>query len=643
MTQLTSYFEGSKQFLYSLLHCIIYFGLFAFFLPVLLVSLLFYVILLLPLCIVSFIYLNSPDSLEIFTFPTVLRMTAEDIGMLFGLNALPKNLQDFSSIRNDFRTISIDPQRNPFTTSLEDERNSTRLATVTSRSKPRINGSFGGLRASNPRGTSNKPFDLTGVPFSPHWSADNLTNWSPAPSPLELSRSASPIYPSSNTSSSRRIGSPASTLNNEKYSKSNSEDLARIDKDDIIHDSDRNVTPNLDIDNPVVFFSESLPEELRNVKNRNMLYNPGQNSPASSSTSEAEEAVTRFDPNGISETNKQVLLSTFRSLIEELEGIKMHHRLHDIDINGTPSAAPTPPPFRPSAIPRIRESGENSKPRPLSDIPNGPRSGTGKGPGDSTDGLYGADTVDQSFWQGFDQNYDGERSFDSLVSDEDIQVEQWKCSVGKWAEKGVRVMKPVDEESMESESIKLSPASKKEVRWKDEAGPTSPVAEVIPRPETPIRNITSDIENTDSRHARSQNNTIDNNSFSLSDKETTEIEQSRTLLETPTRHGQVLSKLSNQEALTGFPILSPTGSVSGKLIQLFEELSRSETHSPLISVNSSPIHSFASDAVVGDLGGLLNNAIIPSDGSMDGITQETVRDWEGRSSTPLNDGMEECF
>lgn len=73
----------------------------------------------------------------------------------------------------------------------------------------------------------------------------------------------------------------------------------------------------------------------------------------------------------------------------------------------------------------------------------------------------------KSYWEGFDEAYSfRESAYPRGDSDEE---EKWKLSMGKWAEKGVEVMKPVNEEGRENpEGSALMPiplSSIKEVRW----------------------------------------------------------------------------------------------------------------------------------------------------------------------------------
>ena len=57
---------------------------------------------------------------------------------------------------------------------------------------------------------------------------------------------------------------------------------------------------------------------------------------------------------------------------------------------------------------------------------------------------------------------------------------------------------------------------------------------------------------------------------------------------TPVRVTQVLGKTSNSRELPGSPLVnSPTGSVSGKLIQMYEELSRADVKRPTSTASGS--------------------------------------------------------
>lgn len=76
------------------------------------------------------------------------------------------------------------------------------------------------------------------------------------------------------------------------------------------------------------------------------------------------------------------------------------------------------------------------------------------------------DDYSKSYWEGFDEAY-SESKYPRSSSDDD--EEKWKLSMGKWAEKGVEVMKPVNEEgreNLEGNAIMPMPInSTKTVHW----------------------------------------------------------------------------------------------------------------------------------------------------------------------------------
>jgi hypothetical protein len=66
-------------------------------------------------------------------------------------------------------------------------------------------------------------------------------------------------------------------------------------------------------------------------------------------------------------------------------------------------------------------------------------------------------------WEGFDDAYDiSDPISPQQTGDEE---DKWKLSMGKWAEKGVEVMKPVNEEGRDDGSMLSSPCSTRAVRW----------------------------------------------------------------------------------------------------------------------------------------------------------------------------------
>ena len=161
----------------------------------------------------------------------------------------------------------------------------------------------------------------------------------------------------------------------------------------------------------------------------------------------------------MSDVRRQALIVEFKKVIAELEGTMEARNSHH-------QQPPTPPP-RPSAgIPRNRDM-------------TGATARTGS---PAAAGLYGADVVDGAYWRGFDQTYlassldktEGDigcREYDE-EEEEDSRTRIWRAAMGKWVEKGVGVMRPLDEESLGStSSASVSPlGNKKGVRWNDEVG-----------------------------------------------------------------------------------------------------------------------------------------------------------------------------
>lgn len=196
-------------------------------------------------------------------------------------------------------------------------------------------------------------------------------------------------------------------------------------------------------------FSTELPSALRNLAGTNSFCSTDDEDDCEQEDSLSGFIVPHIDVRSLSDIRRQTLINEFKKVIAELEGT-MEDR-HPI------LPAPTPPP-RPSAgMPRNRKNWTHTTPTVEDTRP-------------ATDGLYGADNADVDYWSGFDQAYDAaEKSFDSGSSSEDLRTQQWRAAMGKWVEKGVGVMKPLDEESLDSNSsFKTSPVGKKEVRWRDE-------------------------------------------------------------------------------------------------------------------------------------------------------------------------------
>lgn len=66
-------------------------------------------------------------------------------------------------------------------------------------------------------------------------------------------------------------------------------------------------------------------------------------------------------------------------------------------------------------------------------------------------------------WEGFDDAYDISDPISPHQTDD--EGDKWKLSMGKWAEKGVEVMKPVNEEGRDDGSMLSSPCSTGAVHW----------------------------------------------------------------------------------------------------------------------------------------------------------------------------------
>ena len=114
--------------------------------------------------------------------------------------------------------------------------------------------------------------------------------------------------------------------------------------------------------------------------------------------------------------------------------------------------------------------------------------------------------------------------------------------------------------------------------------------------------------------------------------------------ETPTR--QVLSKIANnRDPHPSSPGLSPSGTVSGKLIKLFEELSKANTQqSPSRSADSSPSQSGRADGSQ-----MLQTASLRM--TLDGLgetvdgggAEEVMPGAQMHRALDNPDGLEECF
>lgn len=218
-------------------------------------------------------------------------------------------------------------------------------------------------------------------------------------------------------------------------------------------------------------FSTELPRELRNVTGS--MLDGGEHQSFSSEDDSLDMMIPKLELiRSMPDVRKQALIERFKHVITELEAT-LGQREEEQYAREQVAIVATPPP-RPSAVPRNRAVGARFRDLagPLANkfvLPPPDLSPLSKGQtSPAADGLYGAENVDQDYWTGFDEAYDvPHKSFDNLPG-EDSSQQKWR-SKGKWIEKGVSVLGQLNEESFESgSSIKGSPASKKEVRWRDE-------------------------------------------------------------------------------------------------------------------------------------------------------------------------------
>jgi hypothetical protein len=212
-------------------------------------------------------------------------------------------------------------------------------------------------------------------------------------------------------------------------------------------------------------FSTSLPVALRNV---GITMEDSIEPCCSFSADDDSDLETYFLAiKSMSSTKRQRLINKFKKVISELE-----RNVEKRDNEYRQMVTPSPPPHRPSAMPRNREAIAkvrtpflNSEELDWEALPKleFPSIKRDESLVISSDGLYGAQNVDREYWQGFDQTYEAPaKSFDSVVTD-NLRTEQWKHSMEKWVGKGVNIMIPVDEESLESNSPKTSPIYRNEV------------------------------------------------------------------------------------------------------------------------------------------------------------------------------------
>lgn len=338
--------------------------------------------------------------------------------------------------------------------------------------------------------TPGKPFDLTNAQFSPHWSAkEKFSTWSPDSTPplrLKLNQPAEqPLWPSPvpelHPSPGRQ--SPDSAAEHENFSPIRSPVRAVAQA----RGSRSPVESQAPVDNKkhVSLFSTDIPDIMRSV---------GQKQKKPVADAKPFKAPP-FMPNGelfsaadiskMPPQERKKWITRFAEMISDLETQKKKQPL-DKSLQLSPTR-PASPPQRPSAIPHNRDIMDFKQvhakglgidrrfhqrlmlPRPAIPSPGS----SPKSPG--SEGLYGAEQVEPSYWQGFDQSF-GNQSFGSLTSD-DGYMEHWRVPLGKWEGKGVKVMKPLDEESGESNSgasavLSLStPPSKKGVKWRDQVCP----------------------------------------------------------------------------------------------------------------------------------------------------------------------------
>ncbi|CCX31324.1 Protein of unknown function [Pyronema omphalodes CBS 100304] len=335
--------------------------------------------------------------------------------------------------------------------------------------------------------------------------------------------------------------------------------------------------------------STSLPSELRNLPTDGDNYSDvGEHSFESLGTEDdVDFYIPKVDPASISEEKKHALIARLKNVINELEGAIREPTPELMRASeSTPTIAVQTPLPRPAAVPRHRVITRRLSMSNLNAhrIDLSPRGGISVrdtnriSSSPNAEGLYGAENMDLDYWSGFDRTYsDTERSFESI--DESLS---WRASKGKWVVKGVNIMKPLDEESVGSNSSVPSPVSaKKEVRFAETplmGAHNSPTASTS---RTPTK---MSAENTPSHSPTKCPSTP----VPLED----EACSSGKLPLTPLR--PVLSKISNLEPHRqgAAPVISsPGGSVSRDLIKHWEELSKAGSPSRAAaggSVETSP-------------------------------------------------------
>ncbi|KAA8909102.1 hypothetical protein FN846DRAFT_943470 [Sphaerosporella brunnea] len=522
-----------------------------------------------------------------------------------------------------------------------------------------------------PRSPRNKPFDLTDKEFSPHWSAGRPIQWSPSPSPLNISFTG-PTSPA--RWPSPEIDSEGQSLRSPAFRPTKGDIEPSPFRLEPVKDAiDDKITPLLLLASSKAHFSTSLPDALRNINSSELgLLNSHPQEPFSPLGNDSLELlVPKIDVKAVPENRKQALISEFKKVIAELEAT-LEKRDEDVYTKELLSGAPTPPP-RPTTFPRNRMARDCPMARwgelnPKLFLPppfDSPQKENGR-LSPVADGLYGAENVDADYWKGFDQTYDvRDRSFESIKSDEDLQPLRWK-NKSKWIEKGVNVLTQLDEESLGSNSsVKVTP-SKKEVRWKDEALPISPVAEIIPHDETPFH-ADLEIEAQDlpglplfpvqpstllfienSVPGRQVETPISTENIKVeADSDFKHQASVEPAPQTPTRPALVAARNVNRELAANSPVNSPSGSVSGKLIKLFEELSKPGARSPPKTLDVSPANSGRLDSVAVE--DMMTSTGFVMDGSVDGAAEaDKKRDvlapvQNDGTQAARHDGLDESF
>lgn len=315
--------------------------------------------------------------------------------------------------------------------------------------------------------------DLTNQKFSPHWSA-STNNVLTTPSPIKKLKD-------SRDNSPQRWPSP---IGEYKQTGQNFQTPPKIrikkELETLIANNARLVQHKVDTS-----FSPRIAPALLNM---NVFRTPNIGLTENTSPQSAANNLVA------SSDGRRHLISQLKATIADLERLEEENTGEfNRDRNFIPSIPP-----RSSVIPRSRDSPPRSpqflhqrspvRTSPLRHVSSFTDSAldfsetpTKKANKSSSDGLYGAESVDQSYWQGFDEEYQvGDRSFDTLSSEE--EVHDWKTGTSKWLEKGVTVLKPLSEASRENSasgsvgepspaSVKSNGSGKKEVHWADRVTP----------------------------------------------------------------------------------------------------------------------------------------------------------------------------